>query len=66
MVGSIAPERSIDSLPPSDFLLQESSQPNASGSDIDTQLIIDLMKARTDSCGPDGEEILSILQSLAA
>lgn len=40
------------------------SQPNASGSDIDTQLIIDLVNARTDTYGPDGEEILSMLQLL--
>lgn len=61
---SKSPERSIDSLPPSDFPIQGFSLPNASGSDIDTQLIIDLMKARTDTSGPDGEEILSILQPL--
>ena len=46
--------------------MQECSLPNASGSDIDTQLIIDLLKVRTDTCGPDGEEILSILQPLTA
>lgn len=65
VVGGNSPERSIDSLPPSDFPMP-CSQPNASGSDIDTQLIIDLMKARTDTYGPDGEEILSMLQSLVA
>jgi hypothetical protein len=66
VVGSNSPERSIDSLPPSDFPMQGCSQSNASGSDIDTQLIVDLMKARTDTCGADGEDILSILQPLAA
>ncbi|KAH9001111.1 HORMA domain-containing protein [Lactarius akahatsu] len=66
VTGSKSPERSLDSLPPSDIPMQGCSLPNASGSDIDTQLIIDLMKARTDTRGPDGEEILSILQTLAA
>ena len=66
VVGSNSPERSIDSLPPSDFPMQGCSQPNASGSDIDTQLIVDLMKARTDTCGTDCDEILSILQPLVA
>ena len=66
VAGNKSPERSIDSLPPSDFPMQGCSLPNASGSDIDTQLIIDLMKARTDTSGPDGEEILSILQPLTA
>ncbi|KAN0140777.1 DNA-binding protein [Lactarius tabidus] len=59
VVGGNSPERSIESLPPSDFPMPGCSQPNASGSDIDTQLIIDLMKARTDTYGPDGEEILN-------
>ncbi len=66
VAGSKSPERSIDSLPPSDIPMQGCSLPNASASDIDTQLIIDLMKARTDTSGPDGEEILSILQTVAA
>jgi hypothetical protein len=66
VVGGNSPERSIESLPPSDFPMPGCSQPNASGSDIDTQLIIDLMKARTDTYGPDGEEILSMPQPLAA
>ncbi|KAH9043071.1 HORMA-domain-containing protein [Lactarius pseudohatsudake] len=66
VTGGKSPERSLDSLPPSDIPMQGCSLPNASGSDIDTQLIIDLMKARTDTSGPDGEEILSILQTLAA
>ncbi|KAH9005321.1 HORMA-domain-containing protein [Lactarius hatsudake] len=66
VTGNKSPERSLDSLPPSDIPMQGCSLPNASGSDIDTQLIIDLMKARTDTSGPDGEEILSILQTLAA
>ncbi|KAI9446297.1 HORMA domain-containing protein [Lactarius indigo] len=57
--GNKSPERSINSLPPSDIPMQGCSLPNASGSDIDTQLIIDLMKARTDTSGPDGEEILN-------
>ncbi|KAH9079578.1 HORMA domain-containing protein [Lactarius deliciosus] len=66
VTGSKSPERSLDSLPPSDIPMQWCSLPNASGSDIDTQLIIDLMKARTDTSVPDGEEILSILQILPA
>ena len=62
--GSKSPERSIDSLPPSDFSMQGCSLPSASGSDIDTQLISNLMKARMDTSGPGGEEILSIPQPL--
>jgi hypothetical protein len=62
VVGGNSPERSIGSLPPSDFPMPGCSQSNASGSDIDTQLIVDLMKARTDTYGPDGEDILSMLQ----
>ena len=65
VLGGNSPERSIDSLSPSDIPMPGCSQPNASGSDIDTQLIIDLMKARTDTYGPDGEEIPSMLQPLA-
>lgn len=59
VVGGNSPERSIGSLPPSDFPMPGCSQSNASGSDIDTQLIVDLMKARTDTYGPDGEDILN-------
>ncbi|KAF8274863.1 HORMA domain-containing protein [Lactarius quietus] len=66
VVSNNSLERSIDSLPPSDFTMQGWSQPNPSGSDIDTQLIIDLVKARTDAYGSDGGEILSILPPMAA
>ena len=59
-------ERSIETLPPSGNPMQGSSQPSASGSDVDTQLIFDLMESRADTYGPDGEEILSILQPPAA
>ncbi len=66
VAGRKSLEGSIDSLPPSDFPMQECSLQNASCSDIDTQLVIDLVKTRTDASGSEVEEILSILQRLAA
>jgi hypothetical protein len=54
------PAESIGSLPPSDLSIQGNSL-GVTSSDIDTQVIVDLMKGPTDSARLDGKDILGIL-----
>lgn len=55
--GSL-PADTSGSLPPSDFTMQDGSP--ATNSDVDTQVIHDLMKGRIDSDRSSGKEILTM------
>ena len=56
------------SLPPSDLSMLGYSLAGvtASSSDVDTQVIVDLLKGQTDSARSDGKDILGTLHSLSA
>ncbi|KAI9458263.1 HORMA-domain-containing protein [Russula earlei] len=53
--GSLA--ETTGSLPPSDFSMQEYSLDGVMNDDIETQVIIDIMKGRTDSDRPNDKDI---------
>lgn len=53
-----------DSLPPSDFSMREYSLADVTNSDVDTQVVLDLMKGRTDSGVPSSKETPNKLRFL--
>lgn len=74
--GSLPPTQEVTlravednvSLPPSDLSMLGYSLAGVttSGSDVDTQVIVDLLKEQTDSARSDGKDILGTLHSLTA
>lgn len=54
------------SLPPSDFTMQEYSLADVTNSDVDTQVVLDLVKGRTDLDGLSSREILSTFYVLSS